>query len=332
MKNKSLKNVEYPEKTEDLKKFYYDMLRIRLVEQKIAEVYSEQEMRCPVHLSVGQEAPAVGVCNALSNSDFALSTHRSHAHFLAKGGNLKAMLSELYGKETGCCGGKGGSMHLNEPAIGFYAVPIVGSTIPIGVGIGLGFKMQHKSQVSVAFFGDAATEEGVFSESLNYAALGKLPVLFVCENNLYSVYSPISVRQPPERDLTKIAGSYGIEAYRCDGNDVVSIYNAALNAIDKARNGDGPTLLELTTYRLLEHCGPNNDNHLGYRSEEEYDYWKSNDPLKKLGEKLNRGKKSNKEIQDMTDTINSEIDEAFAYAKSASYPEAAALYTHIYAD
>jgi len=336
MKNKTSNNVEYPEKVmglknRELKKFYYDMLRVRLVEQKIAEIYPEQEMRCPVHLSIGQEAGAVGVCNALTKSDFALSTHRSHAHFLAKGGDLRAMLSELYGKKTGCCGGKGGSMHLNEPAIGFYAVPIVGSTIPIGVGIGLGFKMQNKSQVGVAFFGDAATEEGVFTESLNYAALGKLPVIFICENNFYSVYSPISVRQPPERDLIKIAESHGVKAYKCDGNDVVDINNAARKAVDNARKGGGPTLLELATYRMLEHCGPNNDNHLGYRPEKEFYYWKSNDPLKKLAEKLNKDKDFDQEVQDMANTIKSEIDEAFVYAKSSSYPEKSSLYTHLYA-
>lgn len=336
MKNETSNKVEYPEKitgykNRELKKFYYDMLRIRLVEQKISEIYPEQEMRCPVHLSVGQEATAVGVCNTLTKSDFALSTHRSHAHFLAKGGDLKAMLSELYGKETGCCRGKGGSMHLVDPAIGFYAVPIVGSTIPIGVGIGLGFKMQNKSQVSVAFFGDAATEEGVFSESLNYAALVKLPTIFICENNFYSVYSPISVRQPPGRDLIKIAEFQGVEAYKCDGNDVVAIHAAAKKAVEKARKGSGPTLLELATYRMLEHCGPNNDNHLGYRTEEEFNYWKSNDPLKKLAKKLNGEKDFDQEIQDMVNTINSEIDVAFAYAKSASYPEKASLNAHLYA-
>ena len=336
MKNETSNNVEYRRKiiglkNGELKKFYYDMLRIRLVEEKIAEIYPEQEMRCPVHLSVGQEATAVGVCNALDKEDFALSTHRSHAHFLAKGGDLKAMLSELYGKETGCCGGKGGSMHLVDPAIGFYAVPIVGSTIPIGVGIGLGFKMQNTAQVSVAFFGDAATEEGVFTESLNYAALYKLPVIFICENNLYSVYSPISVRQPAERNLIKIAESHGVEANKCDGNDVVAINNSAKNAVEKARIGGGPTLLELTTYRMFEHCGPNYDNHLGYRTEKEFNYWKSKDPLKLLAKELDGDKDFNKEIQEMTDMINLEIDDAFAYAKAAPYPRKTSLYTQLYA-
>jgi len=332
MKNEISNNIDYQKKGE-LKKFYREMLRIRLVEEKIAEIYPEQEMRCPVHLSVGQEATAVGVCNALEKSDYALSTHRSHAHFLAKGGDLKAMLSELYGRETGCCGGKGGSMHLVDPAIGFYAVPIVGSTIPIGVGIGLGFKMQDKTHVSVAFFGDAATEEGVFAESLNFAALGKLPVIFVCENNFYSVYSPQSVRQHPERSVIKISEAHGVDAYHYDGNDVVGVYDAATKAVEKARNGQGPTLLELDTYRMLEHCGPNNDNNLGYRSLEEYNYWKSKDPLQMLYDKIVREDKDfHKESLETVETIKQEIDEAFAFAKSAAYPEKESLYTHLYAN
>ena len=313
-----------------MEKFYFEMLRIRLIEERISENYHEQEMRCPVHLSIGQEAAAVGVCNALEKEDFAVSTHRSHAHFLAKGGDLKAMLSELYGKKTGCAEGKGGSMHLVDPAIGFYAVPIVGSTIPIGAGIALGLKMQNKSQVGVAFFGDAATEEGVFTESLNYAALGNLPVIFVCENNLYSVYSPLSVRQAPGRDLIKIAESHGVEAFKSDGNNVTSIYDITKKAVEKARDGYGPTLLELETYRTLEHCGPNNDNHIGYRAEKEYNSWKSKDPLIKLAKELTDNNNFSQDIQVMTNTINLEIDEAFSYAKSASYPKKESLYTHLY--
>ena len=316
----------------ELKKFYYDMLRIRLVEERIAALYSEQEMRCPVHLSIGQEAAAVGVCSALEKGDYALSTHRSHAHYLARGGDLKAMLSELYGKETGCCGGKGGSMHLVDTTLGFYAVPIVGSTIPIGVGIGLGLKMQNKSNVSVAFFGDAATEEGVFVESLNYAALEKLPVIFICENNLYSVYSPLSVRQPPERSIVKIAESHCIEAFKCDGNDVGAVNTVAKKAVQKAREGGGPTLLELSTYRFLEHCGPNNDDHLCYRDTKEIDYWKSKDPLKRLAGELSGTIGFEQEISEMVKTISFEIDDAFAFAKAAPYPGNESLYTHLYAE
>lgn len=331
----TLDNSDYRESIKnlsngDLKVLYYDMLRIRLVEEKIAERYPEQEMRCPVHLSVGQEAIAVGVCNNLEKSDYTLSTHRSHAHFLAKGGKLKNMISELYGKETGCSGGKGGSMHLVDPSIGFYAVPIIGSTIPMAVGIGLGLKMKESSSVSVVFFGDAATEEGAFTESLNYASLYKLPTIFICENNLYSIYTPLSARQPVDRSLLKIAESYGIEANICDGNDVVAINHLTNIAIEKARKGGGPTLLELTTYRIYEHCGPNNDNHLEYRSEEEFNNWKAKDPLKNLYSQLKNDLDFNSEMVLMTDTIGREIEDAFSYAKSSSYPSEGSLYEHLF--
>jgi len=200
---------------------YRDLLRLRLVEEAIAARYSEWEMRCPTHLSVGQEAAAVGVCGALEQRDYVLSGHRSHGHYLAKGGSLRAMMAEIYGKATGCSSGKGGSMHLIDLEAGFLgAVPIVGSTIPIAVGVGLGIQQAQEDRVSVAFFGDGATEEGVFAESLNYAALAKLPVVFVCENNLYSVYSPIDVRQPSERDLLQISRGHGVPALHGDGNDV----------------------------------------------------------------------------------------------------------------
>ena len=182
------------------RQLYYQMLRIRMVEEAIADLYAQQDMRCPIHLCIGQEAVAVGVCAALAADDYVLSGHRSHGHYLAKGGNLPAMLAEFYGKVTGCCQGKGGSMHLVDLAAGFLgAVPIVGSTMPIAVGTALASVMRGESRVTAVFFGEGATEEGVFHESLNFAALQKLPVVFVCENNLYSVYSPLAVRQPAGR-------------------------------------------------------------------------------------------------------------------------------------
>ena len=317
-------------KTEIMKEMYYDMLRIRMIEERIAELYPEQEMRCPVHLSIGQEAIAVGVCKALKQDDYVLSAHRSHAHYLAKGGNLKAMLCELYGKACGCCAGKGGSMHLVDHSIGFYAVPIVGSTIPIGVGVALGFVMQSKSQVAVPFFGDAATEEGVFYESLNFAALKKLPVLFVCENNFYSVCSPLSVRQPAKRNLIKIVNGHGIEGRRCDGNNVLVVYEATRAAVEKARKGGGPTLLEFTTYRWREHCGPNYDYHLGYRSESEFNKWKARDPIKRIAKKM-KEHLIQCEIEKMVAKIKSEIGDAFTFAKNAPYPDEAFLHQHLYA-
>ena len=177
------------------------MLRIRMVEETISRRYSEWKMRCPVHLSIGQEAPAVGVMENLKKEDKIVTAHRSHAHYLAKGGNLNSMIAELYGKETGCAKGKGGSMHLIDLKAGVTAaVPIVGSTIPIGVGLSWSIKLERKKNIVVIFFGDGATEEGVFQESLDFASLHNLPVLFVCENNEFSVYSHLSKRQSKKRN------------------------------------------------------------------------------------------------------------------------------------
>ena len=216
------------------KELYFSMLRIRMVEEKIAELYSEQEMRCPVHLSIGQEAVAVGVCEHLHSQDIIMSAHRAHAHYLAKGGNLKSMLAELYGKSTGCSMGKGGSMHLVDLNSGFFAaVPIVGSTIPIAVGVAWAFKMKKSSNVVAVFLGDGATEEGVFFESLDFASLKNVPILFVCENNLYSVYSQLDVRQAKGRKLSALAESHGIKSFSGNGNNVdeVSCYLIRLLSI-----------------------------------------------------------------------------------------------------
>ena len=193
------------------------MLRIRMVEERIAKLYSEEEMRCPVHLSIGQESVAVGVCEHLQKNDIVMSAHRAHAHYLAKGGNLKAMLAELYGKSTGCAMGKGGSMHLIDLESGFFgSVPIVGSTIPIAVGVAWAFKMKKSTNIVTVFLGDGATEEGVFFESLDFASLKNVPILFVCENNFYSVYSNLKVRQSPQRKISVLAESHGIKTFTGD--------------------------------------------------------------------------------------------------------------------
>ena len=206
------------------KKLFYEMLRIRKVEESISKNYSKWKMRCPVHLSIGQEAPAVGVIKNLLKQDKIVTAHRSHAH-LAKGGNLKAMMAELYGKETGCAKGKGGSMHLIDLKAGVTAaVPIVGSTIPIGVG--LSWSMKLRKNIVAIFFGDGATEEGVFQESLDFSSLHNLPVLFVCENNEYSVYSHRSKRQSKKRNILKIAKATGVDGTKIYGNDVVKIFNS----------------------------------------------------------------------------------------------------------
>ena len=316
-----------------LKRLYYEMLRIRLVEEKIAELYPEQEMRCPVHLCIGQEAIAVGVCANLSHTDYALSGHRSHGHYLAKGGGLKAMMAELYGKVTGCSQGKGGSMHLVDLSAGYLgATPIVGSTIPISVGAAFGSTMLGLHGVTVIFFGEGATEEGVFHESINFALVKKLPVIFVCENNLYSVYSPISVRQPGCREVFRLAQGHGMESHQADGNDVVKVYQLAKQAVSKAMDGDGPTFLEFKTYRWREHCGPLYDNDIGYRTEAEFQHWKKRCPINRLKERLlEDGVIGNQDVEKMGCRLKTEIEEAVIFAKESPFPEEKLLFEHVYA-
>lgn len=315
------------------RKMLYDIMRIRLVEERIRALYPEQEMRCPTHFSVGQEAVAVGVCSHLTRGEIITSAHRSHAHYLAKGGNLKAMLAELYGKVTGCAAGKGGSMHLIDRSAGFLgAVPIVGSTIPIGLGTALSSVLQGRPRLTVIFFGDAATETGVFHESINIAALHKLPVVMVCENNLYSVLSPLSVRKPAERDIVQLGKAHGVFTEQADGNDADSVYSLAGEAIAYARSGKGPAFIEFKTYRWYEHCGPSDDQHLGYRPPGELEEWKARDPLKMYMIKLReRDLVTESDIEVMEKTINSEIDEAVAFAKSSPFPARDQLTTHLYA-
>jgi len=317
-----------------LEKFYYEMLRIRCVEELICDEYPKQEMRCPVHLSIGQEAVAVGVCAALKDGDVVFSSHRAHAHYLAQGGSLKAMLAELYLRKTGTCGGKGGSMHLVDRLAGFYGgLPIVGSGIPAAVGAALGFVMKNQLNVAVVFFGDAATEEGVFSESLNFAALKKLPVVFVCENNLYSVNSPLSVRQPVERQITSFAEALNVQSAKGDGNDVEQVHQMMIQALKEVHKSKGPRLLEFDTYRWLEHCGPNYDFDSGYRTETEFNKWKLRDPLLKTGKKLRlEGIIDELQIEHMRQEIETEIKESLAFAKKSPEPSPEDLYTSIYAD
>jgi TPP-dependent pyruvate/acetoin dehydrogenase alpha subunit len=313
--------------------FYRDMLRIRMVEEKIAELYPGQKMRCPVHLCIGQEAVAVGVCANLSPEDYVMSTHRSHGHYLAKGGDLKAMMAELYGKGTGCSKGFGGSMHLVDLAAGFLgSVPIVAGTIPIAVGAAFGSKMRGESRVTVAFFGEAATEEGVFHESVNFAALKQLSVVFVCENNLYSVCSPLSVRQPAGREVIRLAEGQGLESHQGDGNDVVEVCRLAKRAVQKAREGGGPSFLELKTYRWRENCGPNYDNNLGYRPESEFLEWKTRCPIARLKKQLlEKGLLSNGDLGRMEGSLRTEIEAAVAFAEQSPVPEEELLLRGVFA-
>lgn len=316
-----------------LETLYREMLRIRLIEESIATAYSDQEMRCPVHLSIGQEAPAVGVCKALKPDDVVMSGHRCHAHYLAKGGALKPMIAELYGKSTGCTGGKGGSMHLVDVAAGFLAAaPIVASTIPIAVGTAFSAKRRGIDRVTAVFFGEGATESGTFHESLNLAALHKLPIIFVCENNLYSVYSPLSVRQPDGREIVAVAQSLGVTADGLDGNDISACYADADTAVAHVRNGNGPYLLEFATYRWREHCGPNFDDDLGYRTLEEAKAWQSKCPILRAEQRLS-AEGSDIELLKKTahKEISAEIRDAFEFARKSSFPDTSEAYHRVYA-
>ncbi len=311
----------------------YSIMRIRMIEERIRDLYAEQEMRCPTHFSIGQEAVAVGVCAHLRREELITSAHRSHAHYMAKGGDLKAMLAELYGKATGCAAGKGGSMHLIDLSAGFLgAVPLVGSTIAIGVGAALSSVLQGNPRLTVIFFGDAATETGVFHESLNFAAIHKLPVVMICENNFYSVLTPLKWRHPEGRELFQLAQGHGVLNRQGDGNDADTVYALAGEAIEHARSGKGPAFVEFKTYRWLEHCGPLDDRHLRYRPPAEFEAWVARDPLKLYANRLRaRGIVSDADIDAMAKAIAVEIDDAVAFAKASPFPTPDQLTAHVYA-
>jgi len=282
-----------------------------------------------LHLSIGQEAPAAAFSLVTKDGDYAVSTHRSHAHYLAKGGNLKSMIAELYGKATGCSRGIGGSMHLIDTTVGFMgSSAIVGNSIPVGVGLAFALQYERKPFASIVFLGDGATEEGVFYESLNFAALKNLPVLFFCENNQYSVYSPIQDRQPPTRDIVNVARSLGARARRVDGHSAPECLLALTEELPGIREGAGPILIEFMTHRYLEHCGPNDDDQLGYRQLGELASWQSRDPIDDLRKKVSIDEIA---MQERVAEIEKEISEAFEEAKSAPYLRAEDLQASVYA-
>ncbi len=310
------------------------MKRIRLVEEGIAERYSEGKMRCPTHLSIGQEAAAIGVGLALNHSDLAVSTHRAHAHYLAKGGDLQAMIAEIYGKAAGCSRGRGGSMHLIDTKVGFMgSTAIVGNSIPVGVGLALSLQLRKSSSVSAIFCGDGSIEEGVFYESANFAAVRKLPVLFVCENNFYSVYSHLRVRQPEGRKIYKMVEALGVPSTLVDGNNPQAVHQAAETAINRIRKGSGPLFLELSTYRWREHCGPNYDNDIGYRTEEEFQVWKNKDPILRFEQNLlAEGVLTISTLKRMEYELKDEIQAAFNFAENAPYPGPQEAFQGIFAE
>jgi acetoin:2,6-dichlorophenolindophenol oxidoreductase subunit alpha len=310
---------------------YRAMALIRKTEEKIVALYPEQEMRCPTHLSIGQEAPAAGVCAPLTIRDVIYTGHRSHAHYLAKGGDLRAMIAELYGRVTGCARGKGGSMHLVDPAAGAMgASAVVGGSMPLAVGAALASRMRGDGTVAVAFFGDGAAEEGVFHESVSFAALQRLPVIFACENNFYATYSPLAARQVADNIHERVA-PLGIPGVRVDGNDVTAVYRAARGAVERARAGGGPTLLEMRTYRWRDHVGPAYDVNVGYRSQAELDAWMACDPVAVFAGALEgAGVLPAARRTELDAGLDRALEDAFAFAKSSPFPDAAELAQHVY--
>ena len=298
-------------------KMFANLQLIRSIELLISEKYEEQIFRCPVHLSIGQEAIAVGVSMHLTVNDKVVSTHRSHAHYIAKGGDVFRMLSELIGSPLGCCKGRGGSMHIFDNSVGFMAsVPIVGSSLPIAIGLALAEKNLNSKNLVVAFIGDAALETGAFYESLNLAALKELPLLIVLEDNGYSTFSNKSVRWPASKNVRETIQGMGVSYLHGNGDDVEEIYKNVSNIITRVRSNN-PILIHLETFRRYEHCGPNLDDKLGYRSKTEIESYIERDPLKILGHKLvDSGVVSKKILKDLVDQINDYVQESFTRMKS----------------
>jgi TPP-dependent pyruvate/acetoin dehydrogenase alpha subunit len=257
------------------KKLYFNISLIRETEQKIAKEYENQEMRCPIHLSLGQEASAAAIGCLIKKNDSVFSNHRCHAHYLVTGGNLKKMIAEIYGKNTGCSHGLGGSMHLVDENVNFMgSTAIVSNSIPVAVGYALGNKIKNRSFRTFAFFGDGAVEEGVAYESVNFAILKKLNIVFICENNEFSVYTHINERQLPNRKIHSFFKAMGLKTLKIISPNPFEIYIKSLNFLKKNQNQ--PVLIEIDTYRELEHCGPNNDDRLNYRSSKKVNFWKKN--------------------------------------------------------
>jgi TPP-dependent pyruvate/acetoin dehydrogenase alpha subunit len=307
-------------------RIYRALYRIRRVEEEVAAVYPTDKIKSPVHLSIGQEAVSVGVCEALRRDDVVFGTYRSHALYLAKGGDLKKMIAELYGKVDGCAKGKGGSMHLIDvQARAMGASAVVGTTIPQAVGFAYALKLQRKDSVVVSVFGDGAVDEGVFHESLNFAALKALPIIFVCENNFYAIHTHQLKRQKLD-NICERARVHGMPSEQIPNNDVLRIHERVSETVEKLRAGaPGPFFFECMTYRLKEHVGPNDDFQLGYRNREEAEAWIGNDPIRQLGSRLDPGERRRIEME-----IEAEIQDAFAFAEQSPFPEAAELYTDVF--
>ncbi|MDD3101658.1 MAG: thiamine pyrophosphate-dependent dehydrogenase E1 component subunit alpha [Patescibacteria group bacterium] len=317
-----------------LLKLYQQMLEIRLFEESLIEPILSGEIKTPCHLYTGEEAVAVGVCAALNKKDYAFGNHRSHGHYLAKGGDLKALMSEIFGKSTGCSRGRGGSMHIIDKKAGFLgATPIIAGTVPLAVGTALALKIKKKNRLTVTFFGDGATAEGVISEAFNFSALHKLPILFICENNLYATHMPIteSLANPKIYLQPK---TYGIKSVRADGNDVIKVFETAKKMITQIKKHKGPAFIEFLTYRMRGHVGPDDNiqgTHTDIRKSREIEVWKKRDPIKKMEKFLIKNKfLDQSKIKKNYQKINKKIEQAKTFSRHSPYPKKNELLKYVF--
>jgi pyruvate dehydrogenase E1 component alpha subunit len=310
---------------------YRIMVLIRRFEEKIIDVYGAQDMKTPVHLCIGQEAVAAGVCSILGRKDYLFTNHRGHGHCLAKGMTPLNLYREFYGRIGGCSGAKGGSMHPVDPDAGILGTSaIVGGGIPLAVGAALAAKMQQNGRIAVVFFGDGATEEGVFHESLLFASLKRLPVIFVCENNFYAVNSHISSRQSND-NIVRFADAHGIPGVQVDGTDVLAVHKAARAAVDRARTGGGPTLLECRLYRWQGHVGPECDYLKGCRPKEELEQWMERCPVKEFRRNLLDWRLTTQDhLESLERKIEDTLEAALNLAKQSPFPAGEEASTGVY--
>ena len=310
---------------------YRNMLRIRRFEERLAEESARGNIPGLLHLYVGEEAVAVGACSALRKDDYITSTHRGHGHCIAKGGDLRKMMAELFAKETGYCKGRGGSMHIAAPDIGIVGCSaIAGAGIPIAAGVGLSSKLRKTDQVCVSFFGDGASNTGAFHEGMNLAALWQLPVVYVLENNLYAISTP-ALKSSKLKNISDRAAAYGMPAAVADGMDALSVYEAVSQAVERARRGEGPTLVECKTYRFRGHHEGDPKRGETYRTKQEMDEWEKRDCILRLGEKLIKERKSTQaELDAINQEVMKEIDDAVAFAKESPSPKPEDVMTYLF--
>jgi pyruvate dehydrogenase E1 component alpha subunit len=303
-------------------------LEIRHFEQRVYYLFLEGLIPGTIHLYTGQEAVAVGVCSSLRRDDFIVSTHRPHGHYIAKGGQINKLMAELFGKKTGCCKGKGGSMHVCDFDAGMPpAIAIVGANVPIAVGMALAFKMKGTDQVVACFFGDGAINQGMWHEGVNIAAIWKLPIILVCENNLYAASTHVT--KVMLKNIVERAGAYGIPGQTVDGNDVTAVYGKACKAIERARKGEGPALIECLTYR---HGGHSRSDPATYRPKEEVEEWLRRDPISRFKNKLiEKGVLTVERAKEIERNVEAEIEEAVKFAKESPFPEPETGLEDIYA-